>query len=70
MGARQSPEMAKAQRLVVEQGMTQYAAAQATGVTRGAISKAKWYREHVAAVAAAEAKRQARNAARRKGAAK
>lgn len=59
MGAKQSQEMKKAQRLVVERGMTQYAAAKAAGVTAGAISKSAWYRAHVAATAA-PAKRKAR----------
>lgn len=75
MGAKQSPEMAEAQRLVTKCGFTQYAAAVATGVTRGGISKAPWYREHLAKQAEAEKKRvaknkaqKARDAARRKGA--
>lgn len=57
MGARQSPEMAKAKKLVLEKGMSQYAAAAAAGITAGAISKAAWYREHKAALAAAAKKR-------------
>ena len=48
MGAKQSQEMKKAERLV-RAGSTAYAAAKAAGVTRGAISKAPWYREFIAA---------------------
>lgn len=70
MGARQSPEMDRAQELVTKRGYTQYAAAVETGITRGAISKSRWYRDFVAKQAAADAAREARNAARRKGARK
>ncbi len=58
MGAKESNEMKKARRLV-EAGATQYAAAKAAGITAGAISKAPWYRAHVAALAAKPTKRKA-----------
>lgn len=64
MGAKQSPEMVAAKKLVLEKGFTQYAAAAKTGITRGAISKSKWYREHVAELEAAENKKAAKKAAR------
>lgn len=44
-----SPAMIEARRLVTECGFTQYRAAQVTGLTRGAISKAAWYRAHMVA---------------------
>jgi molybdopterin-binding protein len=49
MGAKVSAEMVKAKSLVLEGGATAYAAAKATGLTVGAISRTKWYRDHVAA---------------------
>lgn len=49
MGARVSAEMVKARELVLERGATAYGAAQATGLTVGAISRTKWYIAHVAA---------------------
>lgn len=48
MGARISAEM-RAARKLVEAGHTAYAAAKATGLTQGAISKSKWYKEFIAA---------------------
>ncbi len=59
MGARQSPEMAKAKKLVLG-GMSQYEAAAKSGITAGAISKAPWYREHKAELAAAAKTKRAR----------
>jgi hypothetical protein len=49
MGAKVSAEMVKAKQLVLEGGATAYAAAKATKLTVGAISRTKWYRDHVAA---------------------
>ncbi len=57
MGAKQSAEMAKAKRLITEEGVTPYAAAQASGITRGAISKAKWYRDWIASKVAKKGKK-------------
>lgn len=45
MAAKESKEMVKARKLVIEKGMTPYAAAQATGLTRSAIYMAPWYKE-------------------------
>lgn len=64
MGARQSPEMAKAKKLILEKGFSQYAAAAAAGITAGAISKSTWYREHKAALEASAAAAAARAKAR------
>ena len=44
MAARESAAMAKARKLVTEQGMTPYAAALKTGLTRSAIYMAPWYK--------------------------
>lgn len=51
MGAKVSAEMVKAKQLVLEKGATAYSAAHACGLTTGAISRTKWYRDHVAAQA-------------------
>lgn len=45
MGAKESAEMAEARRLVIDLGMTAYAAAKQAGVTRSAIYMASWYKE-------------------------
>lgn len=45
MGAKESAEMAKARKLVIEKGMTPYAAAAKVGITKQAIYVAPWYRE-------------------------
>ena len=45
MAARESAAMVKARKLVTEQGMTPYAAAQKVGLTRSAIYMAPWYKE-------------------------
>jgi DNA-binding transcriptional regulator LsrR (DeoR family) len=45
MGARESEAMKRARELVIAQGLSQAEAARRTGLTRGAISKAAWYRE-------------------------
>lgn len=44
MGACESAAMIKARKLVTEQGMTPYAAAQKVGLTRSAIYMAPWYK--------------------------
>lgn len=44
MAARESAAMAKARKLVTEQGMTPYAAALKVGLTRSAIYMAPWYK--------------------------
>ena len=44
MAARESAAMVKARKLVTEQGMTTYAAAQKVGLTRSAIYMAPWYK--------------------------
>jgi predicted transcriptional regulator len=46
MGAKESAAMKTARELVTgPRGLNQSQAAKETGLTRGAISKAKWYRE-------------------------
>ena len=45
MAARESAAMVKARKLVTEQGLTPYAAAQKAGLTRSAIYMATWYKE-------------------------
>lgn len=45
MGARMSLQMVQARKLVIEYGLTAYAAAKATGLTRPAIYQASWYKE-------------------------
>ena len=45
MAALESAAMVKARKLVTEQGMTPYAAAQKVGLTRSAIYMAPWYKE-------------------------
>ena len=45
MAARESAAMVNARKLVTEQGMTPYAAAQQVGLTRSAIYMAPWYKE-------------------------
>ena len=49
MAARESAAMVKARKLVTEQGMTPYAAAQQVGLTRSAIYMAPWYKAWKAA---------------------
>lgn len=49
MAARESAAMVKARKLVTEQGMTPYAAAQKVGLTRPAIYMAPWYKAWKAA---------------------
>lgn len=45
MAARESEAMKKAKKLVTEQGLTPYAAAQRVGLTRSAIYMAPWYKQ-------------------------
>lgn len=45
MAARESAAMVKARKLVTEQGMTPYAAAQKVGLSCSAIYMAPWYKE-------------------------
>ena len=45
MAAKVSAEMLKAKKLVLEKGMTPYAAAEKAGITRSAIYQAAWYKE-------------------------
>lgn len=45
MAARESAAMVKARKMVTEQGVTPYAAAQKVGLTRSAIYMAPWYKE-------------------------
>ena len=45
MGAHESAAMAKARKLVLEGGLTPYAAALRTGITKSAIYQANWYKE-------------------------
>lgn len=45
MGARQSPQMVRAKAMVLEHGVTPYAAALACGITRAAIYQAQWYKD-------------------------
>ena len=45
MAARESAAMGKARKLVMEQGVTPYAAAAKVGLTRSAIYMAPWYKE-------------------------
>lgn len=47
-GAKTSPEMLKARKMI-EQDASAYAAAKATGLTTGAITRSKWYRDYKAA---------------------
>lgn len=49
MAPRESAEMTKARKLVTEQGVTPYAAAQKVGLTRSAIYMAPWYKAWKAA---------------------
>ena len=49
MAAKESEAMKKARKLVTEQGMTPYAAAQKVGLTRSAIYIAPWYKAWKAA---------------------
>ena len=44
MAARESDAMKKARKLVTENGLTPYAAAQKVGLTRSAIYMAPWYK--------------------------
>lgn len=52
MAAKVSPEMQKARALIAagKGKVTAYAAAKATGLTTGAITRSKWYRDFVAAL--------------------
>ena len=45
MAAKESEAMVKARKMVTEQGVTPYAAAQKVGLTRSAIYMAPWYKE-------------------------
>lgn len=45
MAAKESEAMKKARKLVTQGGLTPYAAAQQTGLTRSAIYMAPWYKE-------------------------
>lgn len=47
-GARTSPAMKEARRLIEEEGYSGYKAAKATGISESAISKTKWRREQLA----------------------
>lgn len=47
MAAKESVEMGKARKLILEKGLTAYAAAKIVGLTRSAIYQAKWYREYM-----------------------
>lgn len=49
MGARESEAMKKARDLIINKGYNQYQAQKETGLSQGAISKAKWYRDHMKA---------------------
>lgn len=49
MAAKESEAMKKVRKLVTEQGMTPYAAAQKVGLTRSAIYMAPWYKAWKAA---------------------
>ncbi len=44
MGAKASAAMVKARKMVLEQGITPYAAAKKVGLTRSAIYMAPWYK--------------------------
>lgn len=52
MGAKISPEMEKARKLIVAGAgkVSAYAAAQATGLTTGAISRSAWYKKFIASL--------------------
>lgn len=45
MPARESAAMAKARKLIIQKGLTAYAAAQKAGITRSAIYMSAWYKE-------------------------
>ncbi len=45
MAARESEAMKKARKLVMEKGLTPYAAAKQAGLTRSAIYMSAWYKE-------------------------
>lgn len=45
MGAKESAEMKRARKLVILGGMTAYAAAKRSGITRNAIYVSKWYKD-------------------------
>lgn len=49
MAARESAAMVKARKMVTEQGVAPYAAAQKVGLTRSAIYMATWYKAWKAA---------------------
>lgn len=57
MAAKESAEMVKARRLIIDGGMTAYAAAQKVGLTRSAIYMAPWYKAHMKALAEAKVKK-------------
>lgn len=44
MGAKQSPEMAVAKKLVTVDGLSPYAAAKVAGISKQAIYMSTWYR--------------------------
>jgi hypothetical protein len=48
MARRECVEMVAARKLVIEHGLTAYAAAKRTGLTRSAIYMSKWYKEWIA----------------------
>jgi len=43
MGAKQSPEMAVAKKLVMTEGLSAYAAAKVAGISKQAIYMSTWY---------------------------
>lgn len=45
MGARQSPQMVEAKRLVTQEGLTAYAAAKQAGISAEAIYMSAWYKQ-------------------------
>jgi DNA-binding XRE family transcriptional regulator len=45
MGAKESPEMKEARRLVIEEKLTPYAAAKRAGVSRQSIYMSAWYKK-------------------------
>jgi hypothetical protein len=48
MGAKESAEMKRARELILgPQKLNQYQAAKLAGITRSAISQAKWYRDFI-----------------------
>ena len=45
MAARESDAMKKARKLIVKDGLTAYAAAKQTGISRNAIYMSHWYKQ-------------------------